>query len=107
MVMGDWAKGEFTAAVQTAVMEYGCMLGPQGDSIILTGDMFTFPKIDAQRPGWLPAAATMQERGTQAALKSPRGACARPWIPVSARWTNTKGDEGGAGPRQTPARPVL
>ena len=35
MVMGDWAKGEFTAAGQTAGVKYGCMLGPEGDSILL------------------------------------------------------------------------
>ena len=73
MVMGDWAKGEFTAAGQTAGVEYGCMLGPQNDAIILTGDMFIFPKIDAQRPGQLLLAETMLEQDTQVAFNNAKG----------------------------------
>ncbi|NBZ90008.1 ABC transporter substrate-binding protein [Stagnihabitans tardus] len=73
MVMGDWAKGEFTAAGQTAGKEYGCMLGPQGDSIILTGDMFIFPKIETQRPGQLLLAATMLEPATQVPFNIAKG----------------------------------
>lgn len=73
MVMGDWAKGEFTAAGQTAGVEYGCMLGPQNDAIILTGDMFIFPKIDAQRQGQLLLAATMLEPETQVPFNIAKG----------------------------------
>jgi glucose/mannose transport system substrate-binding protein len=73
MVMGDWAKGEFTAAGQTPDKEYGCMLGPQGDSIIMTGDMFLFPKIDSQRAGQLLLAQTMLEPDTQVALNNAKG----------------------------------
>ena len=49
-IMGDWAKGEFTAAKQTAGKDYGCMpgLGPKSPYII-QGDVFVFPKSsDAQ-----------------------------------------------------------
>lgn len=73
MVMGDWAKGEFTAAGQTADVEYGCMLGPENDAIILTGDIFLFPKFDAQRPGQLLLAKTMLEQDTQVAFNIAKG----------------------------------
>lgn len=73
MVMGDWAKGEFTAAGQTADVEYGCMLGPQNDAIILTGDMFLFPKDDAERAGQLLLAQTMLEPETQVAFNIAKG----------------------------------
>lgn len=73
MVMGDWAKGEFTAAGQTADVEYGCMLGPQNDAIILTGDIFLFPKDDAERAGQLLLAETMLEQDTQVAFNIAKG----------------------------------
>lgn len=73
MVMGDWAKGEFTAAGQTADVEYGCMLGPQNDAIILTGDMFLFPKDEAERAGQLLLAQTMLEPATQVAFNLAKG----------------------------------
>ena len=49
-IMGDWAKGEFTAAKQVAGRDYGCMpgFGPKSPYII-QGDVFVFPKTsDAQ-----------------------------------------------------------
>lgn len=44
--MGDWAKGEYTAAGQTAGKEFGCvMLGEKGDTnFIMSADTFVFPK---------------------------------------------------------------
>jgi glucose/mannose transport system substrate-binding protein len=44
--MGDWAKGEFTAAGQTAGKEYGCTLvgdGTSGGKLVIGGDVFVFP----------------------------------------------------------------
>lgn len=73
MVMGDWAKGEFTAAGLTADVEYGCMLGPQNDAIILTGDMFLFPKDEDERAGQLLLAQTMLEPETQVAYNIAKG----------------------------------
>jgi glucose/mannose transport system substrate-binding protein len=73
MVMGDWAKGEFTAAGQTADVEYGCMLGPENDAIILTGDIFLFPEFDAQCPGQVLLAKTMLEQDTQVAFNIAKG----------------------------------
>ncbi|HEX9174007.1 MAG TPA: ABC transporter substrate-binding protein [Telluria sp.] len=44
-IMGDWAKGEFTAARQTPGQHYGCIagLGPAAPYLI-QGDVFVFPK---------------------------------------------------------------
>lgn len=44
-IMGDWAKGEFQAAGQTAGREFGCFpgFGPKSPYII-AGDVFVFPK---------------------------------------------------------------
>ena len=43
--MGDWAKGEFTAAGKIAGRDYGCIagFGPRAPYII-QGDVFVFPK---------------------------------------------------------------
>jgi glucose/mannose transport system substrate-binding protein len=48
-IMGDWAKGEFSAAKQTAGVEYGCLpgLGPQA-LYLVQGDAFVFPKSRRQ-----------------------------------------------------------
>ena len=52
-VMGDWVKGEFSAAGMTPGKEYGCMQGPGNRAVILDGDVFIFPKNAAQREGQL------------------------------------------------------
>ena len=44
-VMGDWAKGEFSAAKMTAGKEYGCIAGFNSKSpYLIQGDAFVFPK---------------------------------------------------------------
>jgi glucose/mannose transport system substrate-binding protein len=44
--MGDWAKGEFTAAGQTPGKEYGCtVLGDHGIAYVMGGDVFVFPQL--------------------------------------------------------------
>lgn len=44
-IMGDWAKGEFTAAKQVAGKDYGCIAGFGAKSpYIIQGDVFVFPK---------------------------------------------------------------
>jgi glucose/mannose transport system substrate-binding protein len=46
LFMGDWAKGEFTAAGQTAGKEYGCTLvGEGGGKLVIGGDVFVFPVV--------------------------------------------------------------
>lgn len=44
-LMGDWAKGEFSAANLTAGKEYGCaIIGSKGGGYVMGGDVFAFPK---------------------------------------------------------------
>jgi glucose/mannose transport system substrate-binding protein len=45
--MGDWAKGEFTAAGQTPGKEYGCtVLSDHGIAYVMGGDVFVFPRLN-------------------------------------------------------------
>ena len=47
--MGDWAKGEFTAAGQTPGQQYGCtVLGDHGVPYVIGGDVFVFPRLQRQ-----------------------------------------------------------
>ena len=43
-VMGDWAKGEFVSANETAGKEYGCVV-PGAGGYVMGGDVFVFPKL--------------------------------------------------------------
>jgi glucose/mannose transport system substrate-binding protein len=44
-IMGDWAKGEFAAANQTAGKEFGCFAGfGAAAPYMIAGDVFVFPK---------------------------------------------------------------
>ena len=44
--MGDWAKGEFTAAGMTPGKEYGCtVLSDHGMAYVMGGDVFAFPQL--------------------------------------------------------------
>ena len=44
--MGDWAKGEFTAAGLTPGKDYGCtVLGDHGIAYVMGGDVFAFPVL--------------------------------------------------------------
>ena len=46
-VMGDWAKGEFTNAGQSAGRHYGCMAGLTASTpYLIQGDVFVFPRTD-------------------------------------------------------------
>jgi glucose/mannose transport system substrate-binding protein len=46
-IMGDWAKGEFSAAKQSAGKDFGCFpgFGPHSPYLV-AGDVFVFPKTD-------------------------------------------------------------
>src|SRR3984893_6571897 len=46
-IMGDWAKGEFSAANQSAGKDFGCFpgFGPHSPYLV-AGDAFVFPKTD-------------------------------------------------------------
>jgi glucose/mannose transport system substrate-binding protein len=75
-IMGDWAKGEFQAAHQTAGKDFGCVagLGPKSPYII-AGDVFVFPKtsdaaaIKAQHL----LASTFTAPATQVAFNNKKG----------------------------------
>jgi glucose/mannose transport system substrate-binding protein len=75
-IMGDWAKGEFTAANQTAGKEYGCtVLSDHGTSYVMGGDVFAFPKQkspDAAKAQIL-LATVMLEPATQIAFAQKKG----------------------------------
>ena len=44
--MGDWARGEFSAAGMTGVKDFGCMIGLNEDNPVVStdGDVIVFPK---------------------------------------------------------------
>ena len=46
-IMGDWARGEFSAAGMTGVKDFGCMIGLDEDNPIVStdGDVIVFPKL--------------------------------------------------------------
>jgi glucose/mannose transport system substrate-binding protein len=46
-IMGDWARGEFSAAGMTGVKDFGCMIGLNEDHPIVStdGDVILFPKL--------------------------------------------------------------
>jgi glucose/mannose transport system substrate-binding protein len=88
--MGDWAKGEFVAAGQTAGKEYGCIL-PAGNKspYVIGGDVFVFPKSD--KPGVKEAqmkmAAMMYSKEAQVAFNNKKGS-----IPIRTDVDLTKVD---------------
>lgn len=47
-VMGDWARGEFSAAGMKGVTDFGCMIGLNEDNPVVStdGDVIVFPKLD-------------------------------------------------------------
>ena len=72
-VMGDWAKGEFSAAGMTPDVEYGCMEGPGNKAVVLDGDVFIFPKNPAQREGQLKLAEVLLSPELQVAFNKVKG----------------------------------
>jgi len=75
-VMGDWAKGEFVAAGQTAGKEYGCtVLSGKGGGYVMGGDVFAFPKLrdPAQIKAQLLLARVILEPETQIQFAQKKG----------------------------------
>jgi glucose/mannose transport system substrate-binding protein len=72
-VMGDWAKGEFSAAGLTPGVEYGCMEGPGDRAVVLDGDVFIFPKNPAQREGQLKLAEVLLSSELQVDFNKVKG----------------------------------
>jgi glucose/mannose transport system substrate-binding protein len=75
-IMGDWAKGEFAVAKQTAGKEFGCFpgFGPKAP-YILAGDVFVFPKTtDAEQiKAQQKLAALMTSPAVQVAFNNKKG----------------------------------
>ena len=75
-IMGDWAKGEFTAAGQVAGKDYGCtVLSNKGTGYVMGGDVFAFPKgksADTAK-GQVLLATTMMAPETQIAFAQKKG----------------------------------
>lgn len=75
-VMGDWAKGEFSAANMTAGKEYGCIAGFNAKSpYLIQGDAFVFPKTsNAQQVKYQKLlASTIVAPATQVAFNKLKG----------------------------------
>lgn len=75
-VMGDWAKGEFSAAKMTAGKEYGCIAGFNARSpYLIQGDAFVFPKTtNAQQIKYQKLlASTIVAPATQVAFNKLKG----------------------------------
>ena len=75
-IMGDWAKGEFASAKQTAGKDFGCFPGFAANvPYVLGGDVFVFPKtsnaeaIKAQQL----LATTFMQPATQVAFNNKKG----------------------------------
>ena len=75
-IMGDWAKGEFLAAKQTAGKEFGCFVGFDNKApYVVAGDVFIMPKskdaevVKAQNL----LASVMVAPGPQVAFNSKKG----------------------------------
>jgi glucose/mannose transport system substrate-binding protein len=75
-IMGDWAKGEFATAHQTAGKEFGCFpgFGPKSPYLV-AGDVFVFPKITdpAQVKSQQLLATVFTSPATQVAFSNKKG----------------------------------
>ena len=75
-MMGDWAKGEFTAAGQSPGKDYGCfVLSNRGGGYVMGGDVFAFPKSKSADVGKAQTllASTMLAPDTQIAFAQKKG----------------------------------
>jgi glucose/mannose transport system substrate-binding protein len=76
-VMGDWAKGEFIAAGQTAGEGYGCVVlgGDDAGGYIMGGDVFVFPLVDdpGQQAAQEKLAELMMSPATQLEFNKKKG----------------------------------
>lgn len=71
---GDWAKGEFIAAGQTAGKEYGCTIVGEG-KLVIGGDVFVFPvtKDAGAQAAQQKLAAVLLDPETQLAFNKKKG----------------------------------
>jgi len=106
-IMGDWAKGEFANAKQTAGKEFGCFAGFGASApYMIGGDVFVFPKtsnkaaIEAQHK----LATVITSPAAQVAFNNRKGS-----IPIRADVDASKMDlcaQAGVAALKDPARHV-
>ena len=74
-IMGDWAKGEFAAAGQTAGKEFGCTILSNEGGYVMGGDVFAFPKSKdpATQKAQLLLAKVMLDPETQIRFSQKKG----------------------------------
>src|SRR5882724_5600868 len=74
-VMGDWAKGEFVAAGQTAGKEFDCTILSNEGGYVMGGDVFAFPKSKdpATQKAQLVLAKMMLDPETQIRFSQKKG----------------------------------
>jgi glucose/mannose transport system substrate-binding protein len=106
-IMGDWAKGEFAGAKQTAGKEYGCFAGFGANApYMVAGDVFVFPKttdkaaIEAQHK----LATVFTSPVTQVAFNNKKGS-----IPVRTDVDSSKMDicaQAGVQAMKDPSRQI-
>jgi glucose/mannose transport system substrate-binding protein len=79
-IMGDWAKGEFAAAGQTAGKEFDCTILSREGGYVMGGDVFAFPRLKdpVQQKAQLLLAEVMLDPETQIRFSQKKGS-----IPVS------------------------
>jgi glucose/mannose transport system substrate-binding protein len=76
LIMGDWAKGEFTSAKQAPGKDYGCFSGfTPTTPYVIAGDVFVFPKTsNAQMvKAQLSLASAFTTPATQIAFNNKKG----------------------------------
>src|SRR5882757_2594245 len=74
-IMGDWAKGEFAAAGQTAGKEFDCTILSREGGYVMGGDVFALPKLKdpAGQKAQLLLASVMLEPETQLRFSQKKG----------------------------------
>ncbi|WP_216671378.1 ABC transporter substrate-binding protein [Mangrovicoccus sp. HB161399] len=72
--MGDWAKGEFTAAGMEPGKDFDCVLGLGGqDRFVISADVFVLPSGGDNAPAQELLAATMMDPAVQADFNAVKG----------------------------------
>lgn len=75
-LMGDWAKGEFSAAGKTAGRDYGCFLSPGSDgAYVIVLDTMAFPKVsrEEEMKGQELLAAQIMDPTVETAISGAKG----------------------------------
>jgi glucose/mannose transport system substrate-binding protein len=77
MILGDWAKGDFSAAHMTVGKEFGCQMAPGNqNAYVMTVDVFVFPvvKDPDQKKAQEKLATLMMDPAVQTEFNTYKGA---------------------------------